>query len=511
MLSSDRIAAVDANAAALGVPRKQLMESSGNAVARVVRSVSQPGDRVVLVCGRGNNGGDAFVAARFLKDRDVTVRLLGRPESIGTAIARENWEAIRAAELAASSVVDVAGADLSLDAADVVVDALLGTGIAGKVREPERTAVERLNAAATAGTTVISVDVPTGIDADTGRPTGGTDGVAVDADHVVTFHDEKPGLEMLDATLTVADIGIPAAAERYTGPGDLLGLGRDPDSHKGENGEVLVVGGGPYTGAPSLSARAALRAGADLVRVACPTAVAGAIQGYSADLIVRGFASDRLTAEHLDRLLELATGQDVVVIGPGLGDDDDSLALIRRFLESYSGRVVVDADALRVVPNSDTEAQLICTPHQGELRRMGGETADDPDERAELVRSFAAEIGHTLLVKGRYDVIAGQSRSSGVASETGPESDVRTVPEAHTAPIDVRLNRTGNPGMTVGGTGDVLAGVTGALAARTDPFAAAAAAAYVTGLAGDAAAETNGNGLVATDLIDRLPQALYDE
>ncbi len=505
MLSSDRMAAVDANAAALGVPRKQLMESSGNAVARVVRSVSEPGDRVALVCGRGNNGGDAFVAARFLKERDVTVRLLGRPESIGTTIARENWEALRTAELSADSVVDVAGSDLGLNAADVVVDALLGTGITGNVRAPERTAVERLNAAAAAGVTIVSVDVPTGIDADTGQPTGGTDGVAVDADHVVTFHDEKPGLGALDATLTVADIGIPAAAERYTGPGDLLGLGRDPDSHKGDNGEVLVVGGGPYTGAPSLSARAALRAGADLVRVACPTAVADAIQGYSADLIVRGLAGDRLTADHLGRLLDLAVAQDAVVIGPGMGDADDSLTLVRRFLESYSGRVVVDADALRVVSDVDTDAQLICTPHQGELRQMGGETAEDPDERAELVRSFAAGIGHTLLVKGRYDVIAGQSRSSAVGPNEGSNSDART------GPVDVRLNRTGNPGMTVGGTGDVLAGVTGALAARTDPFAAAAAAAYVTGLAGDAAAETNGNGLVATDLIDRLPQALYDE
>ncbi|MFC5280082.1 NAD(P)H-hydrate dehydratase [Halorubrum rubrum] len=504
MISSERMAAVDANAAALGVPRKQLMESSGNAVAREVRAASAPGDAVALVCGRGNNGGDAFVAARFLADRDVTVHLLGRPESIGTAIARENWEALRAAEIPTETVVD--SADLDLGSPDVVVDAMLGTGVSGTLREPARTAAETINALGDGngsdesdgdrgdGATVIAVDVPSGVDADTGDPTGGDGAVAVEADRVVTFHDAKPGLDRLDAGVIVADIGIPAAAERYTGPGDLLAFGRDPDSHKGENGEVLVVGGGPYTGAPALSARAALRAGADLVRVACPASVADEIQGYSADLIVRGLPGDALSPDHLPRIADLAAGQDVVVIGPGTGDDAQTLELVRRFLADFSGRAVVDADALQVVPEVDTDAELTCTPHQGELRGMGGETAADPTERADLVRAFAAEIGHTLLVKGRYDVIA---------SDDGER---------------VRQNRTGNPGMTVGGTGDVLAGTVGALAAqkaptmgRTDPFQAAAAAAYVNGLAGDAAAEANGHGLVATDLIDRLPDALYDE
>ena len=495
MVSSSRMAAVDANAAALGVPRKQLMESSGNAVARAVRSVTDPGDEVAFVCGRGNNGGDGFVAARFLSDRAVTVHLLGRPESIGTQIARENWEALRAAEIPAVAVADAA--DLDLGSPDVVVDAMLGTGVSGALREPERTAAERvseLGTADTAGTTVIAVDVPSGVDADTGERTGGPESPAVAADRVVTFHDTKPGLDRLDAAVTVADIGIPAAAERFTGPGDLLGLGRDADSHKGENGEVLVVGGGPYAGAPALSARAALRAGADLVRVACPAGVVNEIQGFSADLIVHGVPGEALAPVHLDRLLDLAATQDVVVIGPGLGDADGTAELVRRFLARVDGRVVVDADALRVVPGVDTDAELVCTPHQGELREMGGETASEPGERGERVRSFAAELGHTLLVKGAVDVIAG--RASGL--DGGGDEPT------------VRLNRSGNPGMTVGGTGDVLAGTVGALAARTGPFEAAAAGAYVNGLAGDAAADAHGHGLVATDLIDRLPQALYD-
>ena len=482
MITTDRMAAVDANAAALGVPRKQLMESSGNAVAREVRAVADPDASVALVCGRGNNGGDALVAARFLSAYDVTVHLLGRPGAVRTDIARENWDALANAEIQTETVTDASEFDVTgpgdIDP-DVVVDAMLGSGIAGGLREPERTAATAINAT---DATVIAVDVPSGIDADTGDPTGGDASVTVDADRVVTFHDEKPGLAALDAAVTVADIGIPTAAERFTGPGDLLGLGRESDSHKGDNGEVLVVGGGPYTGAPTLSALAALRAGADLVRVACPESVAGAVQGFSPNLIVRPLPGDRVGSSHVDRVASLAADNDVTVLGPGLGDGDGTREFVGEFLSAYAGRAVVDADALRIVPEADTDADLICTPHQGELVGMGGETASDPEERAELVREFAAETGQTLLVKGAVDVVSDGS--------------------------EIRLNRTGNPGMTVGGTGDVLAGTVGALAAVTDSFRAAAVGAYVVGCAGDAAADANGDGLVATDLPDRLPEAM---
>ncbi|MFC7068911.1 NAD(P)H-hydrate dehydratase [Halobaculum lipolyticum] len=479
MITSERMAMVDRNAAALGVPRKQLMESSGNAVARAVREHADPGDRVLLVCGRGNNGGDAMVAARFLADYDAHAVLLGRPETIATDIARENWDALDASELPADTVADSRAFALDDYAPDLVVDAMLGTGVTGALREPEATVARQLNAA---DVPVVSVDVPSGVDADTGD----SEGVAVDADRVVTFHDDKPGLADLDAAVTVADIGVPEAAETFVGPGDLRALDRASDSHKGDNGEVLVVGGGPYTGAPALAGRAALRAGADLVRVACPDPVAREIQGYGPDLIVRPFPGEHLAPPHVERLLDLAAGHDTVVFGPGLGSDGATLDAVADFLAAYDGRAVVDADALQVVPEVDTAADLICTPHQGELRKMGGETASDWRDRADRVREFAAGLGHTLLVKGAYDVV-----SDGDA---------------------VRVGRTGNPGMTVGGTGDVLAGVTGALAAQIDsPLQAAALAAYANGRAGDAAAESFGDGLAASDLPDRIPQALRDE
>jgi NAD(P)H-hydrate epimerase len=476
MISSEEMAVVDANAEALGVPRKQLMESSGNAVARIVREHADPGDEIRLVCGRGNNGGDAFVAARFLSAFDVRVQLLGRPETIGTDIARENWEALQAAELDARAVSDSAAFDLGNP--DVVVDAMLGTGVTGALREPESTAAEAINES---DATVVAVDVPSGVDADTGEAAG----VAVEADHVVTFHDDKPGLEALDAEVTVADIGIPDAAERFVERGDLLRLSRDPTAHKGDFGSVLVVGGGPYTGAPALSAQAALRAGADLAYVACPEAVAREVQGYSENLIVESLPGDHLASPHVTDLLSRAETVDCVIFGPGLGDHDATLDAVAEFLEAFDGTAVVDADALQVVPDVDTDATLVCTPHQGELRKMGGDTDDDWRERADLVAAFAEELGHTLLVKGAYDVVSDGERT--------------------------RINRTGNPGMTVGGTGDVLAGVAGALACVLDPRDAAAVAAYANGRAGDIVVDEQGYGLVATDLLEALPLALWPD
>ena len=470
------MAAVDRNAAALGVPRKQLMESSGNAIARDVRDLAEPGDSVAVVAGRGNNGGDAFVAARFLDDLDVTVHLLGRPESIRTDIARENWAALTEAEYDARVVRDSRALDVGHP--DLVVDALLGTGITGAPREPEASAIMAINAV---DATVVSVDVPSGIDADTGDAPG----VAVEADRVVTFHDAKPGLANLDADVTVADIGIPAAAETFVGPGDLLAVDRNPASHKGDHGRVFVIGGGPYTGAPALSAQAALRAGADLAYVAAPGAVAETIQGYAEDLIVERYDGEYLTSAWVDPLLERAEERDVVVLGPGLGGAPETRDAVRAFLESYDGRAVVDADALGVVSDVITGATLICTPHRGELLDMGGPAEDGWRDRATAIETFAADLGHTLLVKGPYDVI-----SDGEAT---------------------RVNRTGNAGMTVGGTGDVLAGITGALLSRLAPRRAAAIAAYVNGRAGDLVVEERDTGLLASDLLDRIPEAMQDE
>jgi len=490
MITTDRMAAVDANAAALGVPQKQLMESSGNAVASAVRERTDPGDRVAIVAGRGNNGGDAFVAARFLEDRDVTTLLLGRAEAISTEIARDNWVALQSAELDAREIRDATAlhtetSDASVgalfDDADLVVDAIVGTGVTGALREPAATAAERINAA---DASVLAVDVPSGIDADAGTAAG----TAVDADHVVTFHDEKPGLSELDATVEIADIGIPDAADLFVERGDLLALDRAADSHKGDHGHVLVIGGGPYTGAPALTAQAALRAGADLVTVACPESVADEVQGYDESIITHPLPGDLVQPGHVDALLDLEAERTTTVIGPGLGRSEGTLDAAREFLASAGGTVVVDADPLRVVPDlepGEMDATLLCTPHRGELAAMGGPEADDWRSRADAVEAFAAELDATLLVKAPYDVISDGE--------------------------DTRVNRTGNPGMTAGGTGDVLAGICGALASTQPLLEAGAIAAFVNGRSGDSVVDDRGYGLLATDLLEEIPLTMWGE
>ncbi|WP_265107782.1 NAD(P)H-hydrate dehydratase [Halosolutus halophilus] len=472
MITGERMAAVDENAAALGVPRKQLMESSGNAVARRIREIADPGDRIVVVAGRGNNGGDAFVAVRFLPEYDVTTLLLGRSAAIGTEIARENWDALQRAEYDTREVTDSSGVELP--DCDVVVDAMLGTGITGELREPAATAARAINGS---DATVLAVDVPSGFDADGGDRAA--NGVA--ADHVVTFHDEKPGLSDLDAEVTVADIGIPAAAERFVGPGDVR-LARPAD----REGRPYVIGGGPYTGAPALAAQAALRAGAELSFVAAPESVAGEIQGYAEDLIVQSYENDVLTPDQVDDLVDTAERyDDVVVLGPGLGTADETLEAARTFLSTYTGPAVVDADALEIVPEIETDATLVCTPNRRELAGMGGPETDSLREAVDEIESFAADLGHVVLAKGAADVVTDGERT--------------------------RISRSGTPGMKVGGTGDTLAGIVAALLEHADPLDAAAAAARVNGRAGERLAERDAHGFLASDLLAELPAVLWGE
>ncbi len=473
MITGSEMAVVDENAAALGVSQKQLMESSGNAIASLVHELADVDETITIVAGRGNNGGDAFVAARFLETFDVQVLLLGRSELIGTDIARENWEALELSPCERREIRDSKAIE-TIDS-DIIVDAMLGTGVTGELREPAASAAEAIN---DADGTVISVDVPSGLNAETGEKPPG----AVDPDHVITFHDTKPGLDQLDCEVTVVDIGIPEAAETFVEHGDLQRISRSPDSHKGDHGEVLVIGGGPYTGAPALAGLGALRAGADLVRITCPTSVAHEVQGYSENFILRPVEGRELQPGHVGQVMEFAAQHDALIIGPGLGANEQTLEAVEAILTAFDGTAVVDADALQVVPNLDTEATLICTPHQGELVKMGGPNRENWRERREAVTEFAEKLDHTLLVKGKYDIISNGERT--------------------------RVNRTGNPGMTVGGTGDVLAGVTGALATRQEPINAAALGAYVTGRAGDLVAEKQGDGLLATDLPGSVPQAM---
>ena len=488
LVSAARMRAVEGNAITLGLGSLQMMESAGRALAEMALELSP--SRVLVLCGRGRNGGDGMVAARYLQD--LTTEVIYASDG---PLAPETEMQLRV--LAGSAVIlhsvkcasDVEVHSPLFTAADVIIDALIGTGASGRTREP----VSRCVALASgAKAPVIAADLPT---------------PGMRATRICAFHRPKTdGAE-------VADIGIPLAAEVFMGPGDLtLVPRRASNARKGENGEVLVIGGGPYQGAPYLAGLGALRAGADIVRIASP------VFEPVPDLIYERLEGDRITAGHLEKILGLVERADAVVVGNGLGTESHDVVLA---VAGAARKAVFDADALRLpLPVSK---ETIYTPHAGEFQRMTGNPPPKGlAERGRAVRDAA---------KG----LIGRKPASPVFSTTG-HSDERPVigrnPDSlgfseirHSddrpvillkGPVDVisdgsrvRFNPTGSPAMAVAGTGDVLAGVTGALLCRLPAFEAASIAAYVNGSAGMIAARRRGDGMTASDLVEEIPSVLF--
>ena len=476
----EEVRVLDANSEHRGVPTLTLMENAGAGLAEHLLELGAKGKRVLVLCGSGNNGGDGFVAARLLHGKAKVDIVLVRPaDQVRTEIARTS---LQRAELEGVPIhAPPAPYGELLARADIVVDALLGVGAEGAPRGAYAEAIKAINAS---GKRVVSVDVPSG---------WGTE-LAVRPEATVTFHAPKEGMGAECGTVVVKPIGVPPDAVRLTGPGELLLV--PPvrrDAHKRERGTVLVVGGGPYHGAPALCALAAHRAGVDLSFVAVPGAVADVLRAHSLDLIVHGVggrSAARFETAHLEELEGLWSGVDAVVLGPGMGAEPATLELARAAYSSLvaGGRpVVVDADALRALAGAERLPRgpsVVLTPHSGEYGRIAGSPLPPEGKgRNEAVRSVAFRLGCTMLVKAPLDVI-----SDGVR---------------------VKLNDTGNAAMATGGTGDVLAGVVGAfLAKRMRPFDAARAAAFLVGAAGDAALAKVGHSMLATDVIAELPGVL---
>jgi hydroxyethylthiazole kinase-like uncharacterized protein yjeF len=464
-ISPEEMNALDMNCKYFGLLPLQLMENAGAALAREVRARAA-GKRIAIVAGHGNNGGDAFVAARHLAGFEVTTYLLGRARDIATDEAKRNWQILASLGFDLREVGDVS--DLTLGEHDIILDAIFGTGVRGQVRGLEAEAIDAINSS---GRPILAVDVPSGL---------GTN-KAVRASAIVTFHRPKAGMA---GDVKVADIGIPSDAEFFVGPGDLWLVGkRKPESHKGESGRVLVIGGGPYTGAPALTALAALRAGADVVTVATPSSASGAVAGFSPNLIVRELSGDHLQPEDLDVLRDQIARHDVVVMGMGLGRSPETHTALKQIMPLCK-KAVIDADALQ----PDLPLKGIVTPHVGEFKRLSGISLSGEDyrERIEPLKGYAREKGLVVLLKGKVDLV-----SNLITDGDG-----------------IRANTNGNAGMTVGGTGDVLAGVTAAFYARTTAMRAATAAAFVNGRAGDLVYEEKDFGMVATDLIEKIPEAM---
>lgn len=446
------------------------MENAGKAVAEHVLSMTKPYAKIAVVCGKGNNGGDGFVAARYLSSSRKVEVFIAEPEhEITSDIARVNLDRARE-NLRPIETFDPKQSDL-------LVDALLGVGLQGRPRDPFAKYIKMIN---DSKRTVVSVDVPSGWPSD----------LRVDPDVTVTLHAPKTGMTKQNSgSIVVKDIGIPPDAETYCGPGDFALLPRRrKDAHKGDSGRVLVVGGGPYTGAPAFTGMAAMRSGVDLTFVATPEASSLAVAIYSPNIIVRPLEGDILTEDHVSYLLELVKGADVVAVGPGLGNAPETIEAVQELIRRTDKPLVIDADAIGACGSSPkilkSKAGVI-TPHAGEFKKLTGKTVhpDDQDKRRAAVKEAASKLKMTILLKGPVDVI-----SDGAFT---------------------KLNRVHNDAMTVGGTGDVLTGiVAGMIAQKASPFAAARIGAFAAGVAGNLAFEEKSYGLLATDVIEKIPFVL---
>lgn len=477
MLPFKEITVLDRNSEFHGVPTIKLMENAGEAVANVLeKKFDLEGKKVLVICGTGNNGGDGFVAARYLSEHcRVQVALVKSVEEIKSGIATKNFARIEDELDIAESASNL---DVLIRGSDIIVDALLGIGISGKVREPYRSMIKKVNASKKP---VISIDVPSGLGADlTVRPT-----------ITVALHDKKEGQTKENSgQILVRSIGIPEEAERYAGPGEFVyyPIPRE-DSHKGENGRVLVVSGGPFTGAPALVGLAAYRIGADLVHIATPKNVHDVVASFSPNFIVHPLSSDKLVPDDISEIKKVAREVEAIVVGPGLGTDAETLEAVRGLVRKIDLPYAIDADGITAVAQDLTclkNRKGVLTPHSSEFKKLTkSKMLKGLDGQIKQVSSLGKSTKFTVLKKGRTDIISDGKRT--------------------------KLNQSGNQAMTVGGTGDVLAGIVGGLISKgVEPFNAARMGAFASGHAGDLAFRKRSYGMMPMDVVDEIPNVLKE-
>jgi NAD(P)H-hydrate epimerase len=496
VLTAAQMREVDRRTIELGIPGIVLMENAGLRVVEFLAEKFAPlaAQRVVILCGKGNNGGDGLVVARQLFTRfrmkRLHVVLFANPGEL-KGDAAQNLRMLEAC----GCPVDAALTPDMFDAT-AVVDALLGTGIRGSATGDIAEAIHAVNTYFPAAK-VVAVDIPSGMPSDTGEPAG----EAARADYTVTFTAPKVAQALAPncnavGELLVAPIGSPAGL--YEGddsislsliePGmfaSFLLAPRPLDSNKGKFGHVLVIGGSRgKTGAAAMTGMAALHAGAGLVTVASEESAIPAIASHAAELM-----TEVLDAARLDKL---AKDKSVIAVGPGLGSAPETAALVRDIVACLPQPMVVDADGLNALAGANWSAgghPRVLTPHPGEMSRLTGKTvAEVQADRVGIAREFARQRNVTLVLKGSRTVIA--------------------FPDGR-----AWINPTGSPAMAKGGTGDILTGLIAGMLAQFPRHAhrSVAAAVYLHGLAGQLVAKAVGEkSLMATDLLRYFPRALEE-
>lgn len=511
ILTAAEMAATDKRTAEeFGVPLADLMEQAGGAVARLCLRRYANAKRVVVLCGKGNNGGDGLVAARVLQGAgcDVGVVLLGRQSELkgeaAGALERLRAFAVEGgiAPVVVVEILDEAGLGGVLDEAELIVDAVVGTGFRPPLRGLAVAVRDLLDAL---NVPVVAVDLPSGWDADSMEER--VEGV-FRADAVVTFTAPKRAhvfghltYKAASGVVMVAGIGSPEGAVRseaklsWTGSCKVLAEApRAANSNKGRFGHVLVVGGSwGKAGAPAMASLAALRTGAGLVTAAVPEKIVAMVGAIAPELMVR---SVEFSCQKLDTWRGLLEGIKVVAVGPGLGTEGEVPEFVRGLVAGTKLPMVLDADALNAFAGKTelldgTGRVMVLTPHPGEMGRLAGMTVKEVEaDRVGLARRFAVEHQVTLVLKGWRTLVA--------------HPDGR-----------VAVNTTGNPSMAKGGSGDILTGIVAAMLGQyafsgdaDDVAAAVEAAVYLHGLAGDFAARAlDEHTVLATDTVTHLSDA----
>jgi len=480
--------AYEDNAFAMGFAIETLMEKAGKSIAEEIMNVPKIGkdSTIFFFCGFGNNGGDGLVAARYLTNEgyDCKIVLVGKKDTFNSQSSQKNYEKLK--ELLEESrwfrikdVNDIQSVFTNISDKDWIVDGLLGIGISGAPREPIFSIINIFNNKFKKK--IIAIDIPSGYNPETNNSVF----IKEPAKIICLGKNKIKEGDFSAASIVVKDIGIPPEAETYIGIGDLKWFfpERKSDSHKGDNGIVVVIGGSIYyTGAPVLSALGAFRTGADLVYIYTPENVRTIISSFSPDLITVPGSNDELNKEDAKKVLEDRRFKKAVfAIGPGTIRNENTRLLVSGILKTkHRRKLIIDAGALsslsieelKLLRNHDT----IITPHKMEFYRVfQTELPDKLEDRKKIIQELSKKWGVTILQKGKVDII-----SNGLMT---------------------KLNSTGHPGMTVGGTGDVLTGITATLLAITDDaFVSACLAAYISGKAGELAAKKYGDGLMASDI-----------
>jgi hydroxyethylthiazole kinase-like uncharacterized protein yjeF len=476
-----------------GIASLTLMEAAGEALARETEAIAGPGP-VKVVCGKGNNGGDGFVAARHLAEWGHRVEILcifGTDDL--SEDARVNFDRLQGVP-----VLRGADAIAAISGEATFIDAMLGTGFSGDPREPVKAAIEAL---ATVSGPIVACDLPTGVDGSTGEAS-----LAVAADLTVTFHGLKVGHlinpgKHLCGPVRVADIGIPAEAPAGSAAGviepEVVGLLplRGVSSTKFSSGRVSVVGGSRgLTGAVCLASEAAARAGAGYVTAAVPASLESIFEAKLTEVMTVGLADDgsgRLSESALEEVLAHSNGAGAVVIGSGIGRSPQVALLVAGAIQAIDVPIVVDADALSVLgPELEwltgRQAPTVMTPHPGEMARLlGVDSSTVQARRLHCAEELAASTGATVVLKGDDTIVRSGERTA--------------------------INDLASPALATAGTGDVLAGVIAAFLARgVEPFEAASAGVIAHSRAGRIAARNAGltEGVIASDVIDALPAAV---